>query len=244
LVPHSRHVLTVSDGTCGLYRPPSPARLRTRVHPLISFAPLQRLPFLPAPRLPAWSTFLGVRLPSSRHQPTASLQRAPWLATFPPRRFSRPRGFDPPPALRVYFTPLPRTGFSHEKLQAHRRSGSSPFRCPLVVSAALLPSVARRLHFAALRPQGLAPCESSGSVTTVISRRVGPPPHGSLLLQVLSPADVGAPSRPFRSWPSSEIRRVVSRTDLQRLADCGPGFPLSRMPTCSRFPACRVTNLR
>jgi hypothetical protein len=107
----------VSNSARGLYRPPSPARLRARVHPLLSFTPLRRLPFVPAPRLPAKSAFPGVHLPSSRRQPAASLQRAPTPIAFPPRRFSRPRGFAPPPALRVYFAPQPRTGFSHEKLQ-------------------------------------------------------------------------------------------------------------------------------
>jgi len=31
---------------------------------------------------------------------------------FRPRRFSRPRRFQPPPALQVYFTPQPRPGFT------------------------------------------------------------------------------------------------------------------------------------
>jgi len=41
LVPHSHRALGVSVGACGFYRSPSPAHLRKRVHPLVSFAPLQ-----------------------------------------------------------------------------------------------------------------------------------------------------------------------------------------------------------
>jgi len=41
LVPHPRCALGVSVGACGSYLAPSPARLRKRVHPLVSFAPLQ-----------------------------------------------------------------------------------------------------------------------------------------------------------------------------------------------------------
>jgi len=41
LVPHTRHSLDVSVGDCGFYRPPSPACLRKRVNPLVSFTSLQ-----------------------------------------------------------------------------------------------------------------------------------------------------------------------------------------------------------
>jgi hypothetical protein len=57
------------------------------------------------------------------------------------------------------------------------------------------------------RPQGLSPCESSGTQATVFSRRLGPPPRESFLLQVLSLADSGPPSRPLRSRRSRKIRR-------------------------------------
>jgi hypothetical protein len=41
LVPHSRCALGVSVGAGGFYRSPSPACLRKRVHPLVTFTPLQ-----------------------------------------------------------------------------------------------------------------------------------------------------------------------------------------------------------
>jgi len=69
-------------------------------------------------------------------------------------------------------------------------------------------------------------------------------PPELLLLQVFALLAVGAPSRPLRSWPSPQDRRVVPAVDLQRITDEKPGFPLSRPPTCSRFPACRVHPLK
>jgi hypothetical protein len=69
LVPHSRCALGVSVGACGFYRSPSPARLRKRVHPLVSFAPLQSAT-VPCP-------------------PNASRRQAPSLGlAFPLRDFS------------------------------------------------------------------------------------------------------------------------------------------------------------
>jgi hypothetical protein len=69
LVPHSRCALGVSVGACGFYRSPSPARLRKRVHPLVSFTPLQSAT-VPCP-------------------PNASRRQAPSLGlAFPLRDFS------------------------------------------------------------------------------------------------------------------------------------------------------------
>jgi hypothetical protein len=93
---------------------------------------------VPAPRLPAWSSFQGVHFPSSRHQPAASLRRDPTRAAFPPRRFSRPRGFHPPPALQVYFTLQPRPGFSREELQLAQPRRLVAVACPLVVGGSSL----------------------------------------------------------------------------------------------------------
>src|SRR5205823_5280977 len=66
-------------------------------------------------------------------------------------------------------------------------------------------------HVPPPRPQGFPPCESSGVLATVFSRRLDPPPRRSLLLQVFTLAAVGAPSRPFRSWPWSRVRRSRPR---------------------------------
>jgi len=66
----------------------------------------------PASRLPTLSTFHGVAVPSSRHQPVASLHRVSTPDTVRPRRFARPRRFVPPLALWVCFAPQPRSGFA------------------------------------------------------------------------------------------------------------------------------------
>ena len=51
----------------------------------------------------------------------------PRPASFRPRRFARPRRLAPLPALRVYFTPLPRPGFALQGFPlARSRTGSSP----------------------------------------------------------------------------------------------------------------------
>jgi hypothetical protein len=51
----------------------------------------------------------------------------PKPASFRPRRFARPRRLPPPPALRVYFTPLPRPGSALQGFSlATSRTGSSP----------------------------------------------------------------------------------------------------------------------
>jgi hypothetical protein len=86
-------------------------------------APLQRqlIISLPAKRAPP----MGFR-PSSQHQQRVSTRReVPRLATFRPRRFSRPRRLTPPTALRVYFTPQPRTGFTLQGFSlSHSLEGS------------------------------------------------------------------------------------------------------------------------
>jgi len=86
--------------------------------------------------------------PESLESPPARLTRAPPLgfpslfatptggvhsrgrprpASFRPRRFARPRRLAPLPALRVYFTPLPRPGFALQGFPlARSRTGSSP----------------------------------------------------------------------------------------------------------------------
>ena len=75
------------------------------------------------------------RLPSSsRYQLAPStITSFPPLASFRPRRFARPRRFPPSPALRVYFTPQPRPGFT---LQGFSPSTSTTGSSPAV---ALLP---------------------------------------------------------------------------------------------------------
>jgi len=163
--------------------------------------------------------------------PRASRREAPSLGfAFPLRDLSRQHrwtGFPhPAPSLRAVSHDLegliclrpcgfisPRChvqGSPTRSSSSHRPDGSSPPSCPLVVSDRLLPPVSRRLHIQSLRPQGFALCESSGAQVTVFSRHLGPPPRRFFLLQVLSLADLGTPSRPLRSWPSRKNRRCRS----------------------------------
>jgi hypothetical protein len=109
---HSRLALAISDGTCG-FSPDTVPRLiaepgssSRRLHASSEYSRP-----VPAPRLSALSAFHGVAVPLR----DLSLRRRhggfPGPPSFRPRRFSRPRRFDPPPALRVCFTPQPRPGF-------------------------------------------------------------------------------------------------------------------------------------
>jgi hypothetical protein len=128
------------------------------------------------------------RLPSSAFLTPARVCSASGLAGL----------FHPAAAFRV----LPREAPTH--------TGQTPRRRLVALSSfgdRSLPPVARRLHVQTPRPQGFALCESSGTKATVFSRRLSPPPRGSILLQVLSLVDVTAPSRRFRSWPSRKVRR-------------------------------------
>jgi len=135
---------------------PSPGLFRNRVHPLVRFTPLQSAPVPNLPRDLSVSERLpwGCR-PSSRRQPAASLQRGPSLVAFRPRRFARPRRFDPLLALRVYFTPLPRPGFHPSGISPPGtaepiRHRSVPSRRLAVVAYERLPARAS-FHSPALR---------------------------------------------------------------------------------------------
>jgi hypothetical protein len=62
-VPRPRLVFGVSVETSGSFRPPSPAHRSKRVHPPLSFAPLQSPPFPIRPPPLAKGSFLGVAVP-------------------------------------------------------------------------------------------------------------------------------------------------------------------------------------
>jgi len=101
---------------CGIHLPVT-VPLETcasRVHPPVSFAPLQSTAVLPSASDPrAQSAFLGVCI--RPHRDISHPHRHGEFPTSPPlrpRRFSRPRRFDPRIALWVYFTPQPRPGFT------------------------------------------------------------------------------------------------------------------------------------
>jgi len=107
------------------FQPPSPRSWRVEVHPSVRFtsssehcdfrpAPGRTTPDLAARHRSTRSAFLGVSCPHrdvSRQRPHTHRDSRP-RASVRPRRFARPRRFTPPPALRVCFAPLPRTGFA------------------------------------------------------------------------------------------------------------------------------------
>jgi hypothetical protein len=163
LVPHSRHASRrFRRAPRGLYRLPSPACLRKRVHPLVSFTPLQSAPI---PCLPC-----------------ASRRRAPSRGfTFPLRDISQRQGCDavppaPPSVLGVshapdgllrlwpcrFISPCSHVqGSPARRSNSHSRAGSSPSRALSSLAKVRCTSCLVR-HVPSPRPQGLAPCESSG----------------------------------------------------------------------------------
>jgi len=128
------------------------------VHPLVSFrSPAESLP-LRAPFAPAgergclpWGS-VPLR-DINRWRPRAGF---PGPALFRPRRFTRPRRFAPPPALRVCFTPQPRPGFALQGVSPRRSRTVSSTATALVSLAPLhCPTVARRAPRNVAPPSGL-----------------------------------------------------------------------------------------
>jgi hypothetical protein len=139
-----------------------PPPLTQWVHPLVSYVSPTEFsgPHLPA-NLSAASTFRGVPFPFATSTCGVHVREHPKLTSFRPRRFSRPRRFAPPPALRVCFTPQPRPGFALQGFPLRRSRTTSSVAVALVSSDR---HSCRRLAPAApeLRPrlQGLAPRRS------------------------------------------------------------------------------------
>jgi len=123
------------------FRPvPSPATFRLRVHPLLSWSSSSE--FVTAPCL------LSVRRPRvppveflspSRHQQNESTSRRafPCSTSVRPQRFSRSRRVTPRSALRAYFIPLPRAGFTSQGLSPSSSQQASSTCRPLLALASL-----------------------------------------------------------------------------------------------------------
>jgi hypothetical protein len=216
LVPRNRLDLDLSAVSCGFLRTPSATSLHLWLHPPASFTPppeyCGKLPAPCAPKnLAAFrrpkSASHGVPIPSSRHQLAASTiarESQPELK-FRPRRFSRPRRFAPPPALRVYCTPQPRPGFALQgfvpRTEPYRISPASS--CPLAVERCRLRFDPRQRPRPRL--QGLALRVECGVNRNRLRPRSIRAPPGLLLLRVLSPRTVGAPSRSLRPRPFTAV---------------------------------------
>ena len=113
--------------TCGSYRPPSPDHFRVGFILSTALRLVQSLRrSVSAQSLPTVGTFLGVAFPLRDINRQRRCNERPRLAAFRPRRFSRPRRFDPLPALWVCFAPQPRSGCSLQGFSLpHSRTISS-----------------------------------------------------------------------------------------------------------------------
>jgi len=155
--------IAISDVDYGIISSTTVPRLTcaNQVHPLVRFAPLQSPPVagLPQARKPK-APPLGFAIPLRDICQPRLTPRAILICPVPcrPRRFSRPRRFPPRLALWVYFTPLPRPGFSLQGFYSSTAAASAfTDRYPLVVVPTPLQAVAHLLHFVEPRPQGFAP---------------------------------------------------------------------------------------
>jgi hypothetical protein len=138
-----QHDVPVSRAPTGVTSPPAPGPLRVRVHPSMSFtSPTEFQPLLTCPALACETPPLGFPSPSRHQQKESTCERASQAhPMFRPRRFSRPRRFAPLSALRVYFTPQPRPGFTFQGFFS-RCQARMPRRHP--VPSCWLPAVACR----------------------------------------------------------------------------------------------------
>jgi hypothetical protein len=200
LVPCSRLALAVSRVADGFSPGAVPRDLH---HGFIrsSFAPLQRLRLSPAPSLSTRSGLPWGCVPSSRHQPAASLQPSSHSVTASPASFLTTsttfaaglRGFVSPRS-HVQGSPF-RGSFLRHSLS---RLVVDP--CPLV---GWLPSPAAVARSASSSRPALRAFFRGGvrGVDVGVTQRRRSIPSWVSLLQVLRLRVVGTPSRSFRSWP-------------------------------------------
>jgi len=228
-----------------LHRLPSPGTFQHRVHPPTSLTPLQSLP-IPVLSVSARSQSPSVGFPPpSRHQPSES----PTRRGSRPHLQRRPQGFSPSrrvplhSALRAYFIPQPRPGFSLQGFVLRRSRNTSSVSLALVsLPVGPLPPVARVLQSPPRRLQGFHSASQSVALHRLLHPRRARSPPGIRLLQVLpSLGDENA----FTSSPSIAFARssftLVLHAGVRRLAHLGLGcLPLSRSPTCSRFLTRRI----
>jgi hypothetical protein len=206
-------------------------RLRSRVHPLVSFVLLQswscpRRPGDPAPYLRTIqkppSAFLGVLIlfatSAQRVHSTASVPSSP---TFRPQRFARSRRLTPRCALQACFILLPRPGFPLQGVppptQPDHLVGDP---CLRAVGAVSLPPVARRRQDPSRRPQGVAPSRDpqhrpgglAPTSTRVPSCVSAPSGFASSALEA------SLPPPPLRLWlPALQVAPVAGLQRIDRL---------------------------
>lgn len=200
-VPRTRFVLVVSDGTGGLHRSPSTARLRLRFHPLVSFALLQSPPSrvrrrcLHRRRLPWGSRSLIATSPGVVRAPSL-----PALGAFPSAAFLTPSTASAATRLVGLFHPTATSRVCSTGVFPRKQ----PRRLVVVASHALSPVVRRPADDVATaatnrRPALRAFTPLANPLSTLQRLTVTPTrsPLELRLLQVLRLAAVRTPSRPF-----------------------------------------------
>jgi len=186
LAPPPRPCEVSFAGPRGLRITAIPASYSFAVHPPRSFSPpseyLRNTAHHPSfdQVVPSLRFFASSR---HRHRGFARHDGFHTIAAVRPRVFSTPRRFAPHVTLRAYFVPLARPGFSLQGVSLVKsRPGSSPWPCPLMVTARP-PLLAERPS----RSPTSGPCSPHESVT--LDSRLSSPtvrsPHGLSLPQGL-----------------------------------------------------------
>jgi hypothetical protein len=163
--PLDVHVFRVAHR--GFTATPSPGNFRRRVHPLVRFRSSPEYLELRPPRVSRRrAPSMGFRSPSRHPPPESTSNGDPSPAAFRPRRFSRPRRFPPPTALRVCFTPQPRPGFTLQGFSPpHSRTSFHP-PLPSCRLARRSYRRCRRRQSDVPRLQGVHPCGDPSRITS------------------------------------------------------------------------------
>ncbi len=221
---------------------PAPVPLRVRVHPLLSStSPSEYCRSEPAPhanarRLP-WG-FLPHRDISGESPLVSELPRS--RSSVRPQRFSRSRRLAPLSALRVCFTPQPRSGFTFQGLHPatepdHLVDGPFPLAVVQLTSAGEFP-LRRRPQ--PPRLQGLHPGSNPRSPSECLAL---PTPRSPPRFQL--PRDfLRIPWERLRVPSAHDLDRQTLRVNLaaglQRIDQHPTWHSVPRLPSRSSFPAC------
>jgi hypothetical protein len=211
--PVSRRDLDISAGPCGISSSAIHLRLSPKASSSLELSASSRV-LRPA------NCPLYLNQPCDQHRPASASLGVPSLIAasaggvhhsagspnpavmFPPRRFSRPRGFAPPPAFAGLFHPAATSRVCPSGVCPSPRSRTG-FRRP-VHALLLVGRIGLRLPAPAFAPPTSGLCSPRRVRCRPRWFRPRPirAPRGLLLLRVLPPYNVQMPSHPLRPWPS------------------------------------------